>query len=342
MLGFSAILPASEVQGHNVFFVDEREQHFSNSLRFELYDDRMASNAFALAMGGRPLPKVTVGIGMVAAIESNANTPVYVPDGSNLSRVLLAQSLSVDTSLVPHFGVVYEADADLQITATAHGSSSVRISGQNVIDTAGTGTDVQEFSFTHAWEPVSLALGASYALAREPTRDGASTLLLTGSATWRHWSAYEDRQSDTPTDRWSDTVTVSAGGRYRTAASELTLDAIFVPSPVPDQIGRSNYVDNTRVGVSGGASANWIVAGRPIRGRIFVQAHRLLRRSVAKDLAAEDPVIDEFPDNAVDPTVDPDAPLLDAQGLQTNNPGFPGFASEGWLLAAGVGAEMAF
>ena len=31
--------------------------------------------------------------------------------------------------------------------------------------------------------------------------------------------------------------------------------------------------------------------------------------------------------------------LAGAQGLQTNNPGWPGFGSQGWLLGGGVNLE---
>jgi hypothetical protein len=35
-------------------------------------------------------------------------------------------------------------------------------------------------------------------------------------------------------------------------------------------------------------------------------------------------------------------PLAGAQGLQTNNPGWPGFGSEGWILGATLYVSLAF
>jgi hypothetical protein len=46
-------------------------------------------------------------------------------------------------------------------------------------------------------------------------------------------------------------------------------------------------------------------------------------------------VQDEVPDNSILNG----QPLAGAQGLQTNNPGWPGFGSQGWLLGGGVNLE---
>jgi hypothetical protein len=35
-------------------------------------------------------------------------------------------------------------------------------------------------------------------------------------------------------------------------------------------------------------------------------------------------------------------PLDGAQGLQTNNPGWPGFGSEGWIVGATLYVSLAF
>jgi hypothetical protein len=78
-----------------------------------------------------------------------------------------------------------------------------------------------------------------------------------------------------------------------------------------------------------------------------LQAHRLLprhqsklptpTRADGKNLAPER-VKDELPDDA---ELGGD-PLDGAQGLQTNNPGWPGFGSEGWILGATVYVSLAF
>jgi hypothetical protein len=48
-------------------------------------------------------------------------------------------------------------------------------------------------------------------------------------------------------------------------------------------------------------------------------------------------VRDELPDDAVDTR---GQPIQSAAGLQTNNPGWPGFSSSGFLFGAGVNLAL--
>ena len=63
----------------------------------------------------------------------------------------------------------------------------------------------------------------------------------------------------------------------------------------------------------------------------------LIGRTHTKRADVADPVVDELPD-AVD--VVSGAPIPESRGLQTNNPGFPGWASEGWLWAGMLSVSM--
>ncbi len=47
-------------------------------------------------------------------------------------------------------------------------------------------------------------------------------------------------------------------------------------------------------------------------------------------------VVDEYPDTLVDYSDPERRPIAEAQGLQTNNPGFPGFRSSGFLVGTGL------
>ncbi len=48
--GFLALLPIKNMQVQTPFFNDEREQYFSNSLHFELYNDRFQSFSLSFAL----------------------------------------------------------------------------------------------------------------------------------------------------------------------------------------------------------------------------------------------------------------------------------------------------
>ena len=46
-------------------------------------------------------------------------------------------------------------------------------------------------------------------------------------------------------------------------------------------------------------------------------------------------IVDEFPDNTVN-YADKEHGYPSAKGLQTNNPGFPGFSTNGFVLGSGL------
>lgn len=338
VFGFYAAVPAGQIQSHNVFYNDEREQFFSNSLHFELYDDRLALSTFAFAFGSNITDRLSIGLGFVGAIDTSANTPVYVPDGADLSSVYLGQQLSVNTKLAPHFGAALRLHKYARLTAAVHTSSQVTVVGSNDIRLPNGTINQQQFTFTHGYNPLTIGIGA--AVDAFQCRD--KRVSVVGSLRWRNWSSYINRQSEQPTDPWSDTVEISLGGRYRVAKTEVFTDMIYAPTPVPDQTGHDNYLDNTRIGITAGMNVGATLLDLKVRGGFFIQAHQLIERTVTKDPNAANPVIDEFPDNSVNPFVDPDVLLPEAQGLQTNNPGYPGFSHGGVIVAAGVNARLEF
>jgi len=52
----------------------------------------------------------------------------------------------------------------------------------------------------------------------------------------------------------------------------------------------------------------------------------------------EPSVVDEVPDDAVVGG----APLPGREGLQTNNPGWPGFSSAGWVLGMAIALNLTY
>jgi hypothetical protein len=112
------------------------------------------------------------------------------------------------------------------------------------------------------------------------------------------------------------------------------------------QTGRTNYVDNDRLAGSLGAEYRFAVLGTELKIGAQVQVHRLLPRYQRKlptptqpdgAVVAPERVRDELPDDA---QLSGD-PVAAAQGLQTNNPAWPGFASGGWVLGAALHLTVA-
>jgi hypothetical protein len=230
--------------------------------------------------------------------------------------------------------VVYRPAPNVTVAATVHAPFKVVVEGKNRIRVSDTDPVDQKFTFVNGYEPLTAALAAAWSLAE----DGQG-LGLVGTVGWKQWSSYQDRHGETPLDEWNDTFTAALGARW--VADDLTihLDGQYIPSPVPAQDGRTNYVDNDRVGAAAGATLDTELMGRRLRASLALQGQRLLARHVYKRADAAHPVYDEFPDDSVNTALQP---LPEAVGFQTNNPGYPGYASSGWLFGAGVSLETWF
>jgi hypothetical protein len=180
-----------------------------------------------------------------------------------------------------------------------------------------------------------LALGGSYTGGRLP--DGRAPWEIGIQLLGERWSQYTDRHGERPLDRWNDTVSVAVGGGFLWRDRHVTADFGYVPSPVPDQTGQTNYVDNSRLVASAGIEGPVKFFGRDLEAGITLFGAYLLPREVTKDPNAAHPVLDEFPDAATTGGL----PEPTAAGLQTNNPGYPGWKSTGFMIGAGVTFRIA-
>ena len=334
VLGFQVTLPMADFERQSPFFVDEREQFFSNSLHFEMLEDRLEGNAFAFALAGRVGCSLSVGLGASMVTLSEANSDVFIGDPSYSTGGNINPNVRISTLFLPHAGLTWEPTSAWRVQATAHlagghevkGTSSVQMwsypypEGETSID--------QDFSMVYRYQPLRLGLGVR--LGAEQDRAGVRPWEVALGARWNQWSTYLDRQGESPLDPWADTLELSAGGGLQVGAQRVGLDLRYTPTPVPDQIGRSSYVDNDRMGL--GASYS-VPVGTQWELGLQGQAQLLLSRTTVKSADAPHPVTDEFPDSADLKSGDL---IPESQGLQTNSPGFPGFSSEGWIWTGGL------
>jgi hypothetical protein len=335
VFGFYALLPTAGFQAQDAFYVDETEQFFSNGLHFELLGDRLTMSSYTLALGSRLGPHVSLGIGASVGLAVAASTPVHVPKGDDFNAVQLNSHSQVKSPLSPYAGVALRPLSSLVLGLTVHAPSSLEVSGESMIQVGNSNNALlgdQRFHFTQGYDPLTVALSGSWdALATSQRR-----VTLAGTATWRRWSTYRNRHDEAPLDGWKDTLTASVGGRYVMPALALSLDTRLAPSPVPAQTGRTNYVDGTQVSALLGIEVDRVYVGTRFTAALSFQGHRLLPRSVDKDPRADHPVVDEYPDNAL--LLDGKTPP-EAAGLQTNNPGYPGFESDAWLWGSALACE---
>ena len=85
-----------------------------------------------------------------------------------------------------------------------------------------------------------------------------------------------------------------------------------------------------------GANVELKVGRARIRPGVQVFGQRLIRRYNTKD---DSRILDELPDGSAFGSTH--APVPGADGLQTNNPGWPGCGSEGWIVGGGVYLSVA-
>ena len=339
-LGVLAMLPTSTFQEQSSRFPDEREQFFSNGLAHELYGDRLGMMGIVVGLGGAITDWLSWGAGLTLGLATSTVNPVYVPDAADQSNILITTDTGVDTSFSPHLSLLVSPSDNVRLTASFQHNKKSETRGTNRLKfwnydyPEGEDAVIQTFKFTNGYDPMTLALGASISFPCDDQR----AWRFGSELRWRQWSGYVDRISKKPDVEWDDTVSIALGGRYETDGAAFSFDVGWTPSPVPDQAGAENYVDEDRLGMAAGLEADIDILGTKMKGQIGVQVHRLMPRETKKRDDAAFPVRDEFPDDAVDILTGEGFP--EAAGLQTNNPGWPGWSSAGWLLSAGVSLKI--
>jgi len=332
VVGFLGLFPLGAFQEQQPFFTDEREQYFSNSLHFELFEDRLKTNLVVLSLAGRVARTLALGAGVTMSTTARTQAGIFMPDASRQDESHMNTHVTVNTKLLPHLGLFWRPFRAWTVTSSLHFPSESRTDGQSEVQFWNYQADpeeeaiVQSFSMIYAYEPLRVHLGASF----EHGRASSDLFQVALSAQWENWSTYLDRHGEKPADPWSDTVRLTLGARKLfSGLHTVGVDASFIPTPVPDQTGRSNYVDNHRLAFAVGYESHSL-ARRGITAGLSAQMHVLLKRETLKDLDAARPVFDEYPDSEHIFTGDF---IEESAGFQTNNPGFPGFSSNGVIFA---------
>jgi long-chain fatty acid transport protein len=338
VLGFYALVPIGDFTAAHSFYNDEREQFFTNSLHPEMYSDRLLATSLSFGLGLKVVDRLSVGGSFTLGLTNIAQASTYVRDPIDYDKLLISNDIRVETAISPHFGVVYDALDSLHLSATAHSEQRFTIdTGIKATLPAGneSGTTRSE---VHSFLPWTFGLGAALDL----NRGARHAFTVVGNIRYALWSDYLDRHAESPGAQGKDfefknVFSETVGVRHRTGPVETFLDVNFQPTPVPLQTGRSNYVDNDRLGALVGMGYGLSLFGLPFRIGVQAQAQRLLPRYQAKN---DRLIVDELPDDAVDSRTG--SAILGAGGLQTNNPGWPGFASDGWILGGAATVALIY
>jgi hypothetical protein len=338
-LGAYALLPYSHFTGADAFYDDEREQYFTNSLHPELYSDRLLATSLAFGAGVAVTEQLSLGLALTLNLQTVANTPTYVVDAGRLQDILVDSDVRVVAALAPHFGASYSPTPRLRLTATAHSPEKFEIDTNFTFLLASGVSQQAGVRFIHDYMPWQFGAGASY----DVIKDEHEAVSVSVSAVYALWSNYLDRHDETPdlAYAWYDTLSPVGGVRVQRDHLGTFLDVQYQPSPVPPQTGRTNYVDNDRIGGDAGVDYEFTLFGTRMKIGTQLEVHRLIPRYQTKINPPASPdgqnhtpqlVTDEVPDDSV---LD-GKPLAGSKGLQTNNPGWPGFGSQGWIVGGGV------
>jgi hypothetical protein len=347
-IGAYIALPLANLTTASGFFNDERESVFTNSLYPEFYGDRLTSMSIAVGGSFRLLRQLSLGIGTTLGLQNSATSASFVPDATNYSKLLVNNTIGVTAALAPHAGVYWTPTSRIRIGTTLHAPSAF------VIDTTITATLPNNTTATtgqnplhevHDFMPWRVSLGAEFDL----VKSARYTFGLGGEIRWMNWSTYQDRHGETPAHvngvggvdnhafDFSDTFVYSLGVRHQWKKVRGFIDWQWAPTPVKDQTGRSNYVDSDRFGVAFGGDFEAVVGGVRLRPGVQLTAYRLAWRNTTKDPTK---IPDELPDDSRS-TATGD-PIAGSKGLQTNNPGYPGFGMDGWIYGGTVSLAVLF
>jgi long-chain fatty acid transport protein len=349
--GFQLLLPVDGLASVRSLYADEREQFFSNTVHFTRFGewDRMLLVLAGVAY--RPFSWLSAGVAAEGSLSTGANLNIYVPEATVQDYAMV--NATIDAK--PVFRAIIGVAARMEDWGSASLVWRDRRFSQ-VDSTSGLGLwnfhepgnetipkrVVQHHLLVLDFEPMEVALSAGVRF---------RNVSLQAAVTWNRWSDYLDTHHQRPEDAaifdsnqqtdtdviekqfsFQNTFSGSLGATwaYRPGLS-LSAGIGYHPTPVPAQVGRTNYLDSDLVDLGIGHRFEFTVGGHTLIGEIGIQLWRMVETTVYKDPAF---VRDEFPDDAK--TLIGQDPMPEAAGLQTNNPGFPGFTFGGFAILTAV------
>ena len=364
-LGVTALIPLHRFELQAPGYADERLQYFDNQMQFERWGARLEGLSAALALAWRINDWLGIGGGTSLSNHSVAQSAVFLSDASYQGLSLIAPRVEVKSSLSPYASISarYRGSPKNSDTSTEEPDKSswgiqgflgvfapeeVRVDGSSAVKIWGypyaDGQDAILQTFTRHYralpmrvrwglrldcDPQHLDMGQDHhqGQPRGDVRPLNRWSWVFGGQ-WSQWSNHVNQVGEP--SGWVDQWELSSGVSRETLDLSWGADLRWRPTPIPHQSGRSSYVDPSQLALSLGA--RWPVSDQ-LSWQVSVQGHWLLPREDRKDPRALDPVRDEFP-SAVDEITG--EAIDSSKGLQTNNPGHPGYDSQGVVWSGGV------
>lgn len=325
---------------------DEREAIFSNRLYFTRFGQWEKVAAGLAGASYDILSNLTLGLAAQITVTTKTHLSIYIPDASVQDYSLANVDAKISTGIRPIAGLVLRPLDWFSVGLVFRDESWVEVAGTGELllwnyheaDPYKTipKRAVQKFPLAIAYEPREYEIGI-----------GARLSDFTGqfAVMYQEWPLYRDQHNkhpyvlDNPMDseteknfHFKGTFNFLGSINYDYSANRaLQLGFAYYPTPVPPQVGRTNFVDNDLVAFSLGHRYDFRFYNRNVTLNGMAQFFYMFQRTTYKDPKL---ILDEFPDDST--TLLSNSPMLEAKGLQTNNPGFPGYEAGGFILSLGV------
>lgn len=278
--------------------------------RFVLLDNRPHRLVLDLALSVRPTPWLSLGLGGTILADAAGNGITFnvgVKGGTKVGETAI--DLVLPMRVAPLAGLLVRPLPWLRFGAAYRGEIDlgVRLDILANVDVAGivTGDAIITLRAINYFTPHRLEVGVS--------ADPHPRLTLAAGVVWEMWSRYSSGVPDVrilvdlglnppmvqaffPPDNFHDVVTPRLGAEYRhpfTGGHTLAarVGYVYVPTPVPDQVGLSALADNTRHVVAMGLGFRYGKLARifpyPVGLDLGVQVHTLETRSVRRNLLSD-------------------------------------------------------
>ncbi|RJO65068.1 MAG: hypothetical protein C4523_16805 [Myxococcales bacterium] len=366
----------------NTYYATEYEQFFSNQVHFTNFGEWNKAIDSLLGLSYSPIKYVSIGISLRIGMSTATKADIYMPDATKQDYSLLNNKTSVELALKPIVGIQVEPTDWMAIGVTWRYRSYMNVDGggtaesYQLTETSGEYTVLrranQKFDLAMDYEPQELTGSVGF------KTHGFTTNV---SVTWNMWKFYLDSHHQNPEEaamwayspyhfmedafsrdpfvdaegnltaageklrnkfKWRDTPSVSWGGQYKyldrtDLSGEVCAGFAYIPTPVPAQVGRTNYADNDVYGVTFGHRLDFTLFEQKFGVDVALQYWQMLKRTVYKDPSL---IPDEFYDGST--TKIGDLPMSEAGGLQSNNPGYPGYSYSGYVVAASLSLRYKF
>lgn len=337
-LGAIVWLPTQSAVTMDTHYADERERYSTNKLHFELLDKRLRRLDIQLGGAWTVADWLSIGVGGLIVPDATLTNDVTLRDAANQEDAEINLHADSGAGLGWTLGGLFKVGDRVRVGASWRSDVALELTGENRIQVLGTEDAqgnpqvlVQQLSFVPSYTPARGAIGVNYI---------GEAFDVNVDAIYMRWSDYRDTHGERA--GFEDTFNLRLGGKWRAHDRHTLMAGLGIePTPIPDQVGRTNYVDNSRAIISLGATHRVSVADTPLSVGWFARAHLLATRTTQKQVP-DDPqpctsdnkdLCDEVPDDTANGRTG--QPYPEAQGLQTGNPGFPGYTSGGWIGVVG-------